>query len=124
MEYPEQPTREQPFMASAYGFRVNISNPYIYGLYVRYKKKHSIPLHYPPEDAQRLEFELAVIPYLEKRFGVKAPPPNIPTRIASRIPMELIKAIYGYDRLTALDIKTQTEEAEAESNNTEESTKK
>lgn len=107
-------------MASAYGFRVNISNPYIYGLYVRYKKKHSIPLHYPPEDAQRLEFELAVIPYLEKRFGVKAPPPNIPTRIASNIPLELLKKIYSYNRTTALDIKPPVE---GESG-TEESTKK
>lgn len=77
-------------------------------------------------DAERLDFERLVIPHLEKRFGVKAPPPNIPPRIASRIPMDLLKAIYGHDKITALDIKpnSEAEDGEAESTDTEEDIKK
>lgn len=113
---------EPPFMENnKYGYRVNIGNPYIYGLYVQYKKKHDIPLHFPPSDAQRLDFERLVIPHLEKRFGVKAPPP----RIASNIPLELLKKIYSYNRITALDIKPPAEaEGDEGESGTEESTKK
>lgn len=118
---PEYTAPEPPFMENKYGYRVNIGNPYIYGLYVRYRKKHGIPLQFPMSDAERLDFERLVIPHLEKRFRCQAPPPNIPPRIASNIPMDLLKAIYGSDRITALDIKPP---AEAESSGTEEDIKK
>ena len=119
---PEYTAPEPPFMEdNKYGYRVNILNPYIANLYVRYRQKHSIPLHFPPDDAQRLDFERIVIPHLEKRFGVKAPPPNIPPRIASNVPLELLMKIYRYKRITALDIKPP---AEAESTDTEEDIKK
>lgn len=124
---PEYTAPEPPFMENnKYGYRVNIGNPYIYGLYVQYKKKHDIPLHFPPSDAQRLDFERLKIPHLEKRFRCQAPPPNIPPRIASNIPMDLLKAIYGSDRITALDIKpnSEAEDGEAESTDTEEDIKK
>lgn len=118
---PEYTAPEPPFMANnKYGYRVNIGNPYIYGLYVRYRKKHGIPLQFPMSDAERLDFERLVIPHLEKRFRCQAPPPNIPTRIASNIPLELLMKIYRYKRITALDIKPP---AEGESG-TEKSTKK
>ena len=118
---PEYTAPEPPFMENnKYGYRVNIGNPYIYGLYVRYRKKHGIPLQFPMSDAERLDFECLVIPHLEKRFRCQAPPPNIPTRIASNIPLELLKKIYSYNRTTALDIKPPVE---GESG-TEESTKK
>ena len=113
---------EPPFMENnKYGYRVNILNPYIAHIYDQYKEKHDIPLHFPPSDAQRLDFERLVIPHLEKRFRCQAPPPNIPPRIASNIPMDLLKAIYGSDRITALDIKPP---AEADSTDTEEDIKK
>ena len=63
-------------------------------------------MHFPPSDAERLDFERLVIPHLEKRFRRQAPPPNIPPRIASNIPLELLKKIYSYNRTTALDITT------------------
>lgn len=118
---PEYTVPEPPFMENKYGYRVNIGNPYIYGLLVRYRKKHNIPEQFPMSDAERLDFERIVIPHLEKRFGVKAPPPNIPPRIASNIPLELLMKIYRDKRITALDIKPP---AEAESTDTEEDIKK
>lgn len=124
---PEYTAPEPPFMANnKYGYRVNISNPYIANLYVRYRQKHGIALHFPPSDAERLDFERLVIPHLEKRFRRQAPPPNIPPRIASNIPLELLKKIYSYNRITALDIKpnSEAEDGEAESTDTEEDIKK
>ena len=118
---PEYTAPEPPFMENnKYGYRVNIGNPYIYGLYVRYRKKHGIPMQFPMSDAERLDFERLVIPHLEKRFRCQAPPPNIPTRIASNISLELLMKIYRYNKITAMDIKPP---AEGESG-TEESTKK
>lgn len=109
----DKPDLTRPFTEdSPYGYRVNVLNPYVQGLFNRFRVKHGIPLHYPPSDEERLTFELQVIPHLEKRFRCKAPPPNIPRRIAERIPIELLKALYGYTGITALDIKPQ---AEAES---------
>lgn len=119
---PEYTAPEPQFMENnKYGYRVNIGNPYIYGLYVRYRKKHGIPLQFPMSDAERLDFERLVIPHLEKRFRCQAPLPNIPTRIASNIPLELLMKIYRHKRITALDIKPP---AEAESTDTEEDIKK
>lgn len=118
---------EQPFMENnKYGYRVNILNPYIARIYDQYKEKHDIPLHFPPSDAQRLDFERIMIPHFEKHFGVKAPPPNIPPRIASNIPFDLLKEIYGCDRITTLDIKpnSEAEDGEAENTDTEEDIKK
>lgn len=111
----ERPDLTLPFMTdSPYGYRVNVLNPYVQGLFNRFRKKHGIPLHYPPSDEARLTFELQVIPHLEKRFRCKAPPVSIPRRIAERIPIELLKALYGYTGVTALDIKPKAQ-AEAES---------
>lgn len=124
---PEYTAPEPQFMENnKYGYRVNIGNPYIYGLYVRYRKKHGIPLQFPMSDAERLDFERLVIPHLEKRFRCQAPPPNIPPRIAINIPLELLKKIYSYNRITALDIKPNSEavDGEADSTDTEEDIKK
>lgn len=124
MEYT---ATEPPFMENnKYGYRVNILNPYIARIYDQYKEKHDIPLHFPPSDAQRLDFERIMIPHFEKHFGVKAPPPNIPPRIASNIPFDLLKKIYSYNRITALDIKPNSEavDGEADSTDTEEDIKK
>ena len=84
----ERPDLTLPFMTdNPYGYRVNVLNPYVQELFTRFRKKHGIPLHYPPSDEERLAFELQIIPHLEKRFRCKAPPPNIPRRIAERIPI-------------------------------------
>ncbi len=78
-----------------YGYRVNIRNPYINNLYRRWRAKNKIPAGMPMSDAQRFEFELAVIPHLEKKFRSKAPAPNIPHRVRERLSVELLKRIYG-----------------------------
>lgn len=78
-----------------YGYRVNIRNPYVHTLWVRYHEKHDLPMHYPISDAQRFEFELAVIPHLEKKFKSKASAPNISRRVRERLSVELLKRIYG-----------------------------
>lgn len=78
-----------------YGYRVNIRNPYVHTLWVRYHEKHDLPMHYPISDAERFEFELAVIPHLEKKFGVKAPAPYVPPKTRERLSVELLKRIYG-----------------------------
>lgn len=78
-----------------YGYRVNIRNPYVHTLWVRYHEKHELPMHYPISDAERFEFELAVIPHLEKKFRSKAPAPYVPTKIRERLSVELLKRIYG-----------------------------
>lgn len=78
-----------------YGYRVNIRNPYINGLYRQWRKDNEIPAGMPMTDAQRFEFELAVIPHLEKKFRSKAPAPNISRRVRERLSVELLKRIYG-----------------------------
>lgn len=78
-----------------YGYRVNIRNPYVHTLWVRYHEKHELPMHYPISDAERFEFELAVIPHLEKKFGVKASAPYVPPKTRERLSVELLKRIYG-----------------------------
>ena len=93
----------EPWREFYYGFRVNIRNPYAYTLYERYRKKKGIPRHYPMSDEERFEFELFVIPVLEKRFGVKAPRPLIPPKIREKLPIELLKQIYGVTGMGCVD---------------------
>ncbi len=78
-----------------YGYRVNIQNPYINSLYRRCCKAKGIPPWCPLSDEERMEFELAVIPHLEKRFNRKAPAPNIPPRVRDRLSVQTLKRIYG-----------------------------
>lgn len=85
-----------------YGYRVNIRNPYIYDLYRRFKRKRNIPIWCPLSDEERFEFELAVIPHLEKRFKCKAPPPNLPPRIRDKLQIELLIELYGAKNMDAL----------------------
>lgn len=77
-----------------YGYRVNILNPYIGSLYRRFIEKNNIPPWRPLSDEERFEFELAVIPHLEKKFKCKAPPPDIPPTIRERLPLDLLRRIY------------------------------
>lgn len=49
----------------------------------------------PMTDAQRFEFELAVIPHLEKQFRSKAPAPYVPPKTREQLSVELLKRIYG-----------------------------
>lgn len=87
---------------NSYGYRVNIRNPYINGLYRRFYKKREIPTGCPLSDEQRFEFELVVIPHLEKRFKSTAPPPNLPPRIRDKLPIELLLKLYGAKNMDAL----------------------
>lgn len=85
-----------------YGYRVNIRNPYINGLYRSFYKKQKIPLWCPLSDEQRFEFEMAVIPHLEKRFNCKAPPPNLPPCVREKLPIKLLMRIYDAKNMDAL----------------------
>lgn len=78
-----------------YGYRVNIQNPYINSLYKRYQKVKRIPVWCPLSHEERMEFELEVIPHLEKRFRCKAPAPDIPPRVRDRLSVQTLKRIYG-----------------------------
>lgn len=92
-----------PWKEFYYGFRVNIRNPYAHTLYERYRKKKGIPRHYPMSDEERFEFELFVIPVLEKRFKTKAPKPYIPLKMRSKLPIDLLKQIYGVTGMGCVD---------------------
>lgn len=96
-----------------YGYRVNIRNPYINDLYRRWGRKNEIPVGMPYSDAERFEFELAVIPHLEKKFKSKAPAPYIPPKIRERLSVELLKRIYGVKGMDIVqDIKKEPPSAE------------
>lgn len=96
-----------------YGYRVNIRNPYVHTLWVQYHEKKDLPMHEPISDAQRFEFELAVIPHLEKKFRSKAHVPNIPHRVRERLSVELLKRIYGVKGMDIVqDIKKEPPSAE------------
>lgn len=92
-----------PWKEFYYGFRVNIRNPYAHTLYERYRKKKGIPRHYPMSDEERFEFELFVIPVLEKRFKTKAPKPYIPLKMRNKLPIDLLKQIYGVTGMGCVD---------------------
>lgn len=109
MNYEVSTTTLSPFIEPApwkefyYGFRVNIRNPYANALYERYRKKKGIPRHYPMSDEERFEFELFVIPVLEKRFKTKAPKPYIPLKMRRKLPIDLLKKIYGVQGMGCVD---------------------
>lgn len=85
------------------GFRVNIQNPYCHELYRRFEKSRNLPTMFPISEKERFEFEQIVIPHLEKRFGVKAPRPMIPPKIREKLPIELLKQIYGVTGMGCVD---------------------
>lgn len=96
-----------------YGYRVNIRNPYINNIYRYWRKKKEIPAGMPMTDAQRFEFELAVIPHLEKQFRSKAPAPYVPPKIRERLSVELLKRVYGVKGMDIVqDIKKEPPSAE------------
>lgn len=98
MNYTSNENPSSPWIkegVNPYGYRVNISHKDISPLYQRFRKKHNMPCWYAMGDDERLKFELAVIPYLEKKFKCKVPPPNIPRRVLENLPLELIMRIYG-----------------------------
>lgn len=109
MNYEASTATLSPFIEPApwkefyYGFRVNIRNPYAHALYERYSKKKGIPRHYPMSDEERFEFELFVIPVLEKRFKTKAPKPYIPLKMRNKLPIDLLKQIYGVTGMGCVD---------------------
>lgn len=109
MNYEASTATLSPFIDPApwkefyYGFRVNIRNPYAHTLYERYRKKKGIPRHYPMSDEERFEFELFVIPVLEKRFKTKAPKPYIPLKMRNKLPIDLLKQIYGVTGMGCVD---------------------
>ncbi len=43
-----------------YGYEINITEPNIAPLYLKYKKSHNIPPHYPMSDRQRYDFEISI----------------------------------------------------------------
>lgn len=62
----------RPFLfESKYGYRVNIRNPYVAKLFIRFRDKLGLPTWCPCNDIERLEFETAVIPLLEKNTEQK-----------------------------------------------------
>ena len=102
MNYTSNENPSSPWIAEdrrSYGYRVNILHPYIYPIYQRFRKKNNIPSWCPLSDDERFEFELAVIPHLEKKFRCKAPPPNTSPRVLENLPLELIVRIYGCKNL-------------------------
>lgn len=109
MNYEASTATLSPFLEPApwkefyYGFRVNIRNPYAHELYERFRKKKGIPRHYPMSDEERFEFELFVIPVLEKRFKTKAPKPYIPLKMRSKLSIEILKQIYGVTGMGCVD---------------------
>ena len=50
-----------------YGYRLDIRNPLVQKLYLRYKDKHHIPHWCPLSDEERLDFEAQVIEWWERR---------------------------------------------------------
>lgn len=108
--------RLSPWLADGvnpYGYRVNIRNPYINNLYRRWRAKNKIPAGMPMSDAERFEFEMAVIPHLEKKFKSKAPAPNISHRVREHLSVELLKRIYGVKGMDIVqDIKKEPPSAE------------
>lgn len=102
MNYTSNEDMSSPWIeegVNAYGYRVNISHKDIYPLYQRFRKKHNMPCWYAMGDDERLEFELAVIPHLEKKFKCKAPPPDIPQCIRERLSLELLRRIYPQEEI-------------------------
>lgn len=93
----------EPWREFYYGFRVNIRNPYVHTLYERYRKKKGIPCQFPMSDEARFEFEIAVIPHLEKRFHVTAPRPYIPLKMRNKLSIDLLKRIYGIKGMECVD---------------------
>ncbi len=102
MNYTSNENLSSPWIAEdrrSYGYRVSILHPYIYPIYQRFRKKNNIPTWCPLSDDERLEFELAVIPHLEKKFKCKAPPPNISPRVLENLPLELLRRIYPQEEI-------------------------
>lgn len=98
---------------NSYGYRVNIRNPYINDLYRQWCFNHEIPAGMPMSDAERFEFELAVIPHLEKKFRSKAHAPYVSPKVRERLSVELLKRIYGVKGMDiAQDIKKEPPSAE------------
>lgn len=57
-----------PFLYdSPYGLRVNLNNPFARQLLDAYKREHKIPITFPLDTLERVEFELWAIPLIEKR---------------------------------------------------------
>lgn len=52
---------------SPYGFLININNPRILPLYIRYKKRKNLALHFPISDEDRIEFETVIFKSLKKQ---------------------------------------------------------
>lgn len=99
----------RPFLyESKYGYRVNIRNPYVAKLFTRFRDKLGLPTWCPCNDIERLEFETAVIPLLEKKFGIKAPKVNVPQHIRERLPVELVASLYGLDEEFMLNLEKNT----------------
>lgn len=109
MNYEASTETLSPFIEHApwkefyYGFRVNIRNPYAHELYERYQKYKGIPRMFGLSDEERFEFELLVIPVLEKRFKTKAPKPYIPLKMRNKLPIDLLKQIYGVTGMGCVD---------------------
>lgn len=100
-------------VVNSYGYRVNIRNPYINDLYRQWCFNHEIPAGMPMSDAERFEFELAVIPHLEKKFRSKAPAPYVSPKVRERLSVELLKRIYGVKGMDIVqDIKKEPPSAE------------
>ena len=49
-----------------YGFLININNPRIFPLYILFKKKKNLALHFPISDKDRFEFETVIFKSLKK----------------------------------------------------------
>lgn len=87
-----------------WGYRLNINNPFVKLLWDRWRDKHSIVKRYPASDEERLLFECEAIPYIEKRFGLKAPAPYIPCGpYRDKLPIELLAKIYRIEDAEVLE---------------------
>lgn len=104
----EEELRPFLFESDEYGYRVNIRNPYVAKLFTRFRDKLRLPTWCPCNDIERLEFETAVIPLLEKKFGTKAPKVNVPQHIRERLPVELVATLYGLDEEFMLNLEKNT----------------
>ncbi len=52
-----------------YGYKLNVvDNENVSKLYKKYREKNNIPLHYPPGDKERLDFEDKLIRHVAKLY--------------------------------------------------------
>ena len=79
-----------------WGYRVNINEPFVRFLFDRWREKQGINKRFPMSDEERLTFECDVIPYLESKYGTKAPAPHIPVGLyRDKLPIKLLARIYN-----------------------------